>query len=65
MYILESLAFMQNFIMDSFMFEICMYTFSFDKAYIYLEAYFFNENFSFDDFHVLSFIVYFMNLLFT
>ena len=39
MYILESLAFHAIFFMDSFIFETCMYTFSFDKTYIYLEAY--------------------------
>ena len=38
MSILESLTFTQYFFVDSFMFGICMYTFIFDKTYIYLET---------------------------
>ena len=38
MSILEYLLFMQIFIMDSLVFGICMYTYSLDKTYIYLEV---------------------------
>jgi len=46
---LSHLLFMQNFIMDLFVFGICVYTSSLDKTYIYLEAYF-----SFDDFYIFE-----------
>ena len=75
MYTLESIAFMQNSIMDSFMFRICMYNFSFDKTYIYLEVYLILMNIlvliknNFYDFHIFWwFELYcpiFMNVLLT
>ena len=57
MYTLKSLTFHANYIMDSFVFGICMYTSTLDKTYICLDLYYF------DDFHIyegilLSLIAY-------